>query len=85
MTQKKYQIVIPIKEQALNKIESKVMRLAFDKKTLKQELDNQLKGDDDMFIEFAVANLQLCLKELDIYTYILNKLKNENFYWYKRL
>lgn len=70
--------MIPIKEQALNKIESKVMRLAFDKKTLKQELDNQLKGDDDMFIEFAVANLQLCLKELDIYTYILNKLKNDN-------
>lgn len=54
------------------------MRLAFDKKTLKQELDNQLKGDDDMFIEFAVANLQLCLKELDIYTYILNKLKNDD-------
>ena len=70
--------MIPIKEQALNKIESKIMRLAFDKKTLKQELDNQLKGDDDMFIEFAVANLQLCLKELDIYTYILNKLKNDD-------
>ena len=70
--------MIPIKEQALNKIESKVMRLAFDKKTLKQELDDQLKGDDDMFIEFAVANLQLCLKELDIYTYILNKLKNDD-------
>ena len=70
--------MISIKEQALNKIESKIMRLAFDKKTLKQELDNQLKGDDDMFIEFAVANLQLCLKELDIYTYILNKLKNDD-------
>lgn len=71
-------MVIPIKEQALNKIESKVMRLAFDKRTLKQELDDLLKGDDDMFIEFAVANLQLCLKELDIYTYILNKLKNDD-------
>jgi hypothetical protein len=69
--------VISIKEQALNKIESKIMRLAFDKKALKQELDNQLAGDDDMFIEFAVSNLQLCIKELNIYTYILNKLKND--------
>jgi hypothetical protein len=62
-------------QRAIDKIESKIVRLAFDKASLKKQLEKELQDGDDMFIEFALANLSNCNRELEIYTYILKKIK----------
>lgn len=66
-----------IKEEAINKIASKVFLLETNKDKLMQELLNALDSEEEMSIEFAEANLHRCLKELEINEYLLKLIKND--------
>ena len=66
-----------IKELAKNKMLSKTMKFRMDKDVLMEELLHALKDDDDMFIQFAEANLNNCVRELEISEYILKLIEND--------
>ena len=66
-----------VNERAYNKVTSKLSLLNINKDVLTDELQRALDDGDDMFIEFAEANLHNCVNELKIYEYLLKLIKNE--------
>lgn len=65
------------KEQARNKVASKVHLLELNKDKLMQDLLNALYDEEEISIEFAEANLHRCLKELEINEYLLKLIEND--------